>query len=137
MEGTTEGGQSTVWVMAKSKNPEPWKKTTIRIAGYEDVESNDIEALPRVAKSTGMDHVEVMEIDDPTKLGTECRGEASIHASLEGECMTVDSEQIELGVAYGASSSVALDLEIINSPDGMASMQVMDAPSSHDFQMQL
>ena len=51
--------------------------------------------------------------------------------------MIVDSEQIELGVAHGASSSFASDHEIINSPDGMASVQVMDEPPSCDFQVQL
>ena len=64
----------------------------IHIVGYKDVESNDIEALPRVVKSTRMDHTEVRETNDPTKLGMECRGEASIHASSKGEHMTVDVE---------------------------------------------
>ena len=120
MEGTTEGGRSTVLVMAKSKHPKPWKKTIIRVTGHEDVESNDIEASPRVAKSTRMDHPKVKETDDPMKLGTECKGEASIHTSSEGEHMILDFEQIELGVAHEASSSVVLDLEIINSPNGFS-----------------
>ena len=137
MEGTTKGGRSTVLVMAKSKHPKPWKKTIIRVTGYEDVESNDIEASPRVEKSTRMDHPKVKETDDPMKLGTECKGEASIHTSSEGEHMILDFEQIELGVAHEASSSVTSDLKIINSPDGMASVQVMDAPPSYDFQEQL
>ena len=123
--------------MAKSKHPEPWKKTIIRVAGYEDVESNDTKASPKAAKSIGMDHAEVKETNDPTELGMECRGEASIHASSKGERMNVDTDQIKLGVAHGASSSVASNLEIINSPNGMASVQVMDAPPSCDFQAQL
>ena len=123
--------------MAESKHLAPWKKMIICVVGYEDVESNDTEALLKAAKSTGMDHAEGKETDDPIELGMECRGEASIHASSKGERMTVDIEQIELGVAHRALSSVASDLEIINSLDGMASVHVVDAPPSCDFQAQL
>ena len=123
--------------MPESKHHELWKKTIIRVASYEDVESNNVEALTRAAKSTGMDHAKVRETNDPTELGMECRGEASIHASSKGECMTMDAEQIELGVAHGASSGVASDLETINSPDGMALVQVVDAPPSRDLLAQL
>ena len=76
----------------------------------------------RAAKSTGMGHAEVREIDDPMKLGMDCKCGASIHASLEGDHMTMDAKQNDQGVAYGVLSVVASDPEIINSPNGMALM---------------
>lgn len=83
-----------------------------------------------------MDHAEVREPEDPTELGTKCKGEANIHASSEGERMTVDTEQIAQGVAHEVLSGV-LDLEVIDSPDCLVSVRVMDAAPSRDFQVQL
>ena len=41
-----------------------------------------------------MDHAELKEPEDPMELGTKCKREANIHASSEGQHMTVDVEQI-------------------------------------------
>ena len=76
-----------------------------------------------------MDHAKVREPKDPMELGMKCKGEANIHASFEGECITVDTEQIAQGVAHGVLSNV-LDLEVIDSPDCLVLVRVMDATPS-------
>ena len=76
-----------------------------------------------------MDHATVREPKAPMELGMKCKGEANIHASFKGECITMDTEQIAQGVVHGVLSNV-LDLEVINSPDFLVSMWVMDAAPS-------
>ena len=80
MEGDKQFGS---WLRAST--PNPWKKTIVHVAGYEDDESSDTEAVPRAEQSTGVVDADARGSVDPKEVHMECRGDACVHPPSEGE----------------------------------------------------
>jgi len=136
-KGSMKEGDKQFGSWLRASTPNPWKKTIVHVAGYEDDESSDTEAVPRAEQSTGVVDVDARGSVDPKQVHMECGGDACVHAPSEGEYTIERADQPAQGVLHIAPSREVSDSEIFNSPNCLVSVQVADAIPPNDFQVQL